>query len=291
MNAAIEQYLVCFLDLLGQRDKIKEFSNLIHAKDFVKIKEVADDVINGPLQFQNLFAEGIKDFSEFDPALLSEITGNDDEVVAWLPENKVKHNRFSDSLFSHVCLPPEKEAAHVIFIAQVLWSAARTFIKGLALRQPLRGAISYGWGTEINESFYGGALVESYDLESKVAQWPRIVVGDKVINHLSSIRDDSEATDKCKHFVKLCFGLIKRDAVDNVWILHYLSPAVLGAIKAADNVVELRDAFDFVNDEHQRMIMKSDTKLAVRYKLLVDYFTSHAGAFLAEEMKGENDCS
>jgi len=200
VNVKIEPYLVCFLDLLGQKDKIKEFSKLLHAQDYAAIKEVADDVINGPVQFQELFSDGIKDFSEFDSDLVAQVIGLEEEKIKFLRENKVKYKRFSDSLFAHVRLSPQEEATHAVFISQVLFSASRTFLKGLALGQPLRGGISYDWGAEIKGSFYGGAVADSYDLESQIAQWPRIVVSGTVLDHLNAIEKNPDVTEKTKKF-------------------------------------------------------------------------------------------
>jgi hypothetical protein len=50
---------------------------------------------------------------------------------------------------------------------------------------PIRGGIELGLAMDIdNDDIYGPALARAYTLESKVAQYPRIVIGEELILYL-----------------------------------------------------------------------------------------------------------
>jgi len=84
-----------------------------------------------------------------------------------------------------------------------------------------------------------------------------------------------------KKFVKLSRGILKEDPVDKRWIVDYLSPVVLKMFHSENNLREVKDAFDFVKSEHQKMVDQSNTKLSVRYKILLDYFEMNAGDIIS----------
>ena len=66
-----------------------------------------------------------------------------------------------------------------------LTSAASTFLTMLAGRQAIRGGIDVGVAVELRDKeLYGPALARAYELESKTANYPRVVLGEELIRYI-----------------------------------------------------------------------------------------------------------
>ncbi len=58
---------------------------------------------------------------------------------------------------------------------------------GLCKKQPLRGSVDISWGVELHPGeIYGAAVANTYELESEIAQYPRIVIGERVVDYLNA---------------------------------------------------------------------------------------------------------
>lgn len=58
----------------------------------------------------------------------------------------------------------------------------------MASKKAFRAGVEVGLGTELdNGEIYGPVLYKAYELESKVAEYPRIVVGKELINYLTTL--------------------------------------------------------------------------------------------------------
>ena len=155
----------------------------------------------------------------------------------------------------------------------------------LAIKKPFRAGIEVGIGTEIDDrEVYGPVLYRAYELENKIAQYPRIVIGNHTINYLNSIIETNEPLDNqaaedlqyCKDMAKLCKKMFIRD-LDGCVILDFLGEAFLYVFNKNPKI-ELKNVFnmalEFVKSEYSRFKSQGDRKLALRYYLLYNYFES-----------------
>src|SRR5947209_11171441 len=95
----------------------------------------------------------------------------------------------------------------------------------MAQGQVYRGGIDVGVGAEIEPGeIYGSALSRAVELESQVAQYPRIVIGDELMTYLietTHLPGSDNTTRYIKGMAGKCLDLITAD-VDGRPILHYL---------------------------------------------------------------------
>jgi hypothetical protein len=71
---------------------------------------------------------------------------------------------------------------------------------------------------------FGAALVKAYELESRCAQYPRLVVGDTLVTYLTELRSSSTAglqDDVERAIATRLLRSLKRDDFDQRWIVDY----------------------------------------------------------------------
>lgn len=67
-------------------------------------------------------------------------------------------------------------------VRRSLQVVALTWLVSLAEGTPFRGGVELGYAVQMRENdIYGKALIDAYHLESRVAKWPRIAVGEKLV--------------------------------------------------------------------------------------------------------------
>lgn len=142
-------------------------------------------------------------------------------------------------------------------------------------RNPIRGGIEIAWGTELRPGeLYGPAIARSYELESEVAQYPRIAVGARMIEFLETVAGLPE-TDNANRYsaalARICLKMLIRD-IDGRWMIHYLGPAFREAVSRAEHLPMYKEALQFISDEYARLRKESDSKLATGYFHLLSYF-------------------
>lgn len=137
---AYEEKLVAFIDLLG----FKESSKKVNEKS----------ITHGILSTNHQLVELLKNFHKEHPS-----NNNNDIVI----------QTFSDSIF--LTYPKESLYTFLRNLAIIsLIIASRGFF--------LRGGIAFGniYATNDDKYFYGPALIDAYEAESKTATYPRIIL-------------------------------------------------------------------------------------------------------------------
>lgn len=273
-------YVACFLDLLGQADKLLSTPLLLpHSSEKTKHEEF----INGLAQ-TFLPARTIQnDFeSAFGPSDLdlSKLSQADREVMIGLRKLHVKFQRFSDGFVAYLDLANKEAAGLPYNVLQILSSACYVMITSLAGKNPIRGGIAVGWGTEFENNFYGAVIAKAHHLESQVAAYPRIVIDTHLLDYLQSIidepTDDTAFSRGNKHAAALAQSYICQDEYDGQWVLDYLGRVFLDNFMNDDSLELIRSAHAFVKHERQNFSVDGtapNTKLAMRYAMLDHYFT------------------
>lgn len=131
--------------------------------------------------------------------------------------------QFSDSTLFYASLEGADSVGLGIFVSWCLTLAAY-FIRLLSEHLMIRGGIALGKGWEIGrDCLYGPVLEDVYALESKIAEFPRIVVSEKAyrcIGVLDLPQDHVRFECKRSDFFSMDY--------DGVYILDYLSvPATM----------------------------------------------------------------
>ncbi len=200
-------------------------------------------------------------------------------------KSNLKHQRFSDCIQAYVCLHTDKYHSNAINgVFGALLACGGMLLLSLATKKAFRAGIEVGLGTELdNGEIYGPVLYKAYELESKVAEYPRIVIGQELINYLKTLANaheqlpaqTKEDVELCKLMATKCLKMIVRD-LDGIPILDYLGTEFLQNInenseraKELEGVSKL--ALQFVESEYSKRKQAGDKKLALRYYLLLNY--------------------
>lgn len=276
-------YCVAFIDLLGQRDAMRGqgllkpieseeqrrafhdvFRNSIGA--IIKLQERAESML-APILKQNL-----------DSPLRATLPPEQQAIWDDMQRTRIETHRWSDGLVSFVCLGDTDIQCRMNGVFGIFGLAGTLCLLGLATGQPIRGAIEIAWGVELHPGeLYGPAVAHAYELESEIAQYPRIVIGQDAVKfleaHAANPQEDVfSQTDR--ELAACCLRMLVQDA-DGHWLLHYLGDAYQFAVTCDQHVELYGAARKFVFDQLFTHQAQRNTKLAFRYSHLLQYFDAH----------------
>lgn len=276
-------YCVSFIDLLGQR-KALEGQGLLPAfeteAERSELNATLRKSVGAILKLQKQAEEMLQPLlsprqdSPFRAALPPEHHALWDEMHI----TRVKTQRWSDGLVSFLCLGDKDVKCRMNGVFGLFSLAGTLCFLGLASRNPIRGAIDVAWGVELHPGeLYGAAVARAYELESGVAQYPRIVVGAEAVkllkvHHANTGEDFYSQNDKS--LAGLCLDMLLQD-VDGNWIVHYLGEGFQKAISHDHHTEIYTAAKKFVFEQLMAHNATKNTKLALRYSHLLHYFEAH----------------
>lgn len=271
-----QYYLIVFLDLLGQRESLRAITRLPGAgEDRTGFIEAIKETVGRILAVRDGFRNYFKSATIHTPDVASIPPQLRDTYRQSLRTAKIEFYGMSDSLVIAVPLMGENEncaAVNGVYAAMV--AAAGVHVISLHVGVVLRGGMDVGIGTVIDgRDVYGPALERAVHLEERVAEYPRIVVGDTVLEYLKDIGQQSYVTPLglvARAVAQRCHRMVSVDA-DGRPILDFMGPSV---IEAAPDVLTpdvFDKALDFVKREHGRFIQEGNKKLAARYARLRSY--------------------
>jgi len=277
-------YCISFMDLLGQRDAFRGqglLPTIDSGVDGQAIDRVLRETIGPTLQLQQDVEDMMKTISE----------DQDSSSRTFLPEaqrgiydelklKRVKTQYWSDGFIRFVCLGDQEIKCPLNGIAEIFQFSGYFCLLGLARRHPVRGAIDMAWGVELPCSgLYGPVVANAYELESNVAQYPRIVVGQLVVDfleaHLANTRDTHDPFMMANHlWAGLCRDMLLKD-VDGCWIVHYLGNAFQFSVTHTNHRFYYDKARAFVVEQREAHRKSNNEKLMTRYGQLLNYLDTH----------------
>ena len=275
-------YAVCYIDLLGQREALKDQHLLPHDIDDPAVKEHLVKIVRASIgsivklqEMATNFVGGLDNFSSGNRELLPE---DKRELFDRLKKAKVKTQRWSDGLMLYASFGDPDIECPVNNIYQLFVQAGALCILALARKTPLRGAIEMAWATELHENeLYGAAVARAYELENYTANYPRIVVGEHIVRYLeecSQIAPEDETARYERAMAVLLKGFITNDC-DGVCILHYLGRNFASRI-FEDHWEEIYSkAADYIVEQQEIHSANKNSKLAFKYSLLSNYFKAY----------------
>lgn len=270
-------YLVVFVDILGQQHLLRQIQGLPNKSDKTQIQEFGD-LLKKTVGTVKLFRELFEKF--FEGAKKHNIdtkplTPEQRKLYEQSKSNPLGSHMFSDFVALFLSLRDDINKFPMGGVYSALTSAASTFLAMLAGSHVVRGGIDIGIGVEVSEGeIYGPALSRAYELESRIALYPRIILGDEIVKYIQIHRarsEDDVFSRMNKELAELCSTLITIDD-DGYPFLDYLGEGFKQNIakRLDSNIVER--AFEFVISESERCRKAKNTKLAFRFTLLRDYF-------------------
>lgn len=268
IDIVADNYLVAFIDILGQRNELKKFSILPKQTDVELMREFKSHIEHTVILAHG-FHESFKRY--FDAFIENEKKSPYSHVMTI---NEIKFQRLTDGIIIYTSLRADVNKVPVMGIMGIIQACGLIFLNFLSKGKPLRGGIDVGWGVEINESeLYGAAAYKAYSLETNVAQYPRIVIGGETINYLRTlVQQQSDMHGKVEsQIAERCLNLLVLDD-DGQLIIDYLGDAFIQQAYGGNAEQIIKDSYRFILEASSTFKAQKDTKLAFRYSLLRDYF-------------------
>lgn len=275
----VSNYCACFIDLLGQKNALNgqsimpELTTDKEKSDFLNIVKQSVGAIERLQQQAQNFRQGKKRAFSIREQL------NEEEKVLYDEMKKAvaKQQRWSDGLVYYSSLDTESNKCPMNAVMEIFMLAGALCFLGLAHKQPIRGAIETAWGVELHENeLYGAVVANSYVLESQIAQYPRIVVGEKTMDYLNAyIASPADTTDILalynRNCAQLCLNMTAIDQ-DGHHVIDYLGNEFTRSVTNSGSSELFKLAYKFICEQYELHKENKNSKLALRYTWLRGYF-------------------
>ena len=183
-------YCLGFLDLLGQREAMRGQGLIPTMKtddDVNAFQTIVIDTI-GPIRRVQEHIENLLDHvhnPDADSPVRDKLPEKQRPIWDEMQRSSIKRQRWSDGLVVFESLGNQNIKCPMNGVYAIFVASGMICFLGLEEKQPVRGAIDVGWGVELQSGeVYGPVLARAYELESEIAQYPRIVVGSDVLQFL-----------------------------------------------------------------------------------------------------------
>ncbi len=275
-----QHYLVVFLDILGQRRILREIKNLpTNEKEKDSFISNLKQAIGKVDKVRDAFQDFFEAASSYVPNTKLVPPEHREEFIA-SQKSEAYFYGFSDSIIIAVPMMSDDENCTAINgVYSALVATSGIGLIALAATITLRAGLDVGVATQIEgKEIYGPALERSYFLESHLAEYPRFVVGNELINYLHLVENQqykSRLGMVAKGVAKFCRQMIIQDT-DGRFMLDFMG---VRSKETAHNSIDtevVKLARDFVVSQHKKYFDEENQKLASRYFRLMRYFNSRA---------------
>ncbi len=289
-----KNYVVACIDVLGQEERLRGFPKLIRDTSSDKADKLTmaiKETYGRVNAVRKLIAGFLKEEDEppSDHSSHQSFTERQKDEFRKIRYARIAVKHFSDMTVFYAPLRSEKGAMTLIPIQRMLWASAMSMLYSFASGIAVRGGIEIGAALDLPDfEIYGSAYYGAYNLESKIAKYPRIVLGDELMNYVDLWRrseDDSPQSKLNKTVSSMCLNMVCEDA-DGRPILDFLSPDISAMFghsqdeKTGAALLQKRQkGLEFLRKELDRLKSSRDprdSELAFRYAHLVDYYVARS---------------
>lgn len=280
-------YVIGVFDVLGQRDRIRKpisFHPRADAEAQALDRYVMDTAGAVDL-FRRLFRTH---FEERRTALEQEASRA--PALRPMVEASLAWNLVDWGMSDTWCVAVRAESggagatAAMVGIRRLIEAAAAAWFFSMAQGVPIRGGVEIEHAVAMREGdIYGLALVEAHRLESEVAEGPRIVLGEGLVDALQEARRDLDAEYQgAAGLAAGCCSLLRRDPSDWRAVVDVLGswPQPAGPSHRDTLRTEFRRAHGFVRNELLSHEEAGRETLAARYRALLAHFEDRAPAWV-----------
>jgi len=268
-------YCVAFLDILGQRRKLRQMACPGRDEQTRRLmSETAAYVLHLRQRFQQTFER----YAELSP-ILDHVPEDARKQIA-AAKSSIKYRGFSDSFIVSVkCIGDKEQFAPMTGVFGCISACCIHHLEALAYKRPLRGGIEVHCGVDLTkegDEVYGPVLERAHFLESQVADYPRIVVGDGLPQYLDVVEREAPATQLgniARNLASMCKRYLTTDG-DGFQMLDFIGEqaAKLGTRELRRTI--FKPAAEYIAEQYQYGIDTDDYKHRSRYARLRSYFES-----------------
>ena len=223
-------YCVVFLDLLGQKGRLAELPKRVPKEGLTpELERAIQKTYGATFALRETIKNGFEghEHHKVDPKLLEGLTDTKRDLFKKMAPPKTHLQYMGDAIVLYSKLTNEHGELNLRSILMMLGNCALAMLIQFGRGNPIRGAIEIGVAMDYEEfGIYGSALHSAYRLESSVAKYPRIIIGDELLKYLQiwqEERGDDELKRLNKKVARMCLSVICED-IDGRAILDFLSP-------------------------------------------------------------------
>ena len=275
-------YIIGYFDILGQSTKLAEMERLSFRHHEQAVRAL-NDTLGVVLEVRKLF-ESFFLYMNRQTAFSASLPKSFQDTIR--QHSRTRWNcrwSFSDS---YVVAAPirrdiDKASASVSELRTIICIAATAWLHMLSAGHPLRGGIEVGRGVNITDTeVYGSALDRAHCLESKVAKYPRIVVGKGCLQFLRTMASNPR---KLSSFGDVDAKLAADNAGECLRMLRNVEDGGHAMLDSLDrglyrmtDIDPAASMFEKANQQASCQLKKAeareDDKLIDRYRTLLEYF-------------------
>jgi hypothetical protein len=285
----LTDYVVLFADVLGQKEAILRLETLptsaAQSAEYMKSLKASAGTVLGVRKYVENFINGFENAPPVGD--ISKLPPEAGQAYAECRKSELRQQRFCDTviLYDRLRRREDKGQLHVMPIFAMVAGAAVCQLTCLAGKTPVRCGIAVGIALELSgNDIYGPAAIRAHELEAKEADWPRIVVNQRLVKCLQEVRDHPETSfsrNAERVIAVRTLDLLEPDKEkDDIWSVDFLGRAMRD-LPGAAIAQKSRDAaiagFDFVKKEHAKFARLADksegnARLASKYTALREYY-------------------
>lgn len=272
-------HVVCLIDIQGQGAKLAKWAqpppSLQPTPEFTM---AVDQTVGTVHRFRHMFEEFFHESGKprINQRQVDNLPKEKIDLYRRARECRLRTQQFADTFVFYAPVLNVHDDKSTVPLYQILAACCMAMTRSLADRIPLRGAVCIGMGLELAErNFYGPALAEAHHLESKEANYPRILVSAEAARFAQAsggFSPDDSVNAAMKSIAEGCYTLLCEDH-DKKVIVDFLGQGAYsvfgGTVPSMKASVE--KAYCFVRTEAVRFRQAGDEKLAPRYALLLKY--------------------
>ncbi|MCK4546156.1 MAG: hypothetical protein KAW17_01830 [Candidatus Eisenbacteria sp.] len=274
-DVEVECYAVAYLDLLNQKDVLKKMARCLRdPSEKSEFKKLMQQSYGKVLCFRDVFEKTLSNHISAVKGDSNSLSAEQRSIIERLTNMDIRRQCFSDTIVYYILLGDRADRVPIAGVWSLLVVSAAVFMSALPRQLVFRGAIEAGLGMEFSRGdIYGPALSGAHALESHVARYPRIAIGNTMREYLLS---ESRATDPDGDFrqstARECLSYIFEDQ-DGIWALDYLGQGMRRLLRSSGVDLEpiFKDAIEFAAGEAARFKNEGNEKLEKRYKKLRAY--------------------
>ncbi len=294
-NDIYTNYIVSYIDVLGQKallENIRDLTETTEGKVLLKtekgrnkFEEIREKTYGSVLELRQTFENALKIFGDkiLSHHELNTLSPEDQHEIKRIAK-PMSYHFFSDTITIYAPLQREDELKVRYCIAATFFACMETMLLKFSNGTFFRGGIEVGEGIEFpSGGIYGLALNDAYNLEKETAEYPRVVVGNK----LAELIQNKEKKTKYSKFLSrvntrlydLCGSLIIKDK-DGNFIIDFLGKTFAdlcpGYLRERSQRY-IGNACKAIGNEYTKALSEGDEKLSHRFELLKDYYFERLG--------------
>jgi hypothetical protein len=189
-HVTLGRYAVCFFDLMGQSSSLTALSSLPTTPDEERAFALAAArTIGRVMETRATLLKYVQGFGRVEPDIRAPSGATSEQTASFDLHRQVllKTQCFADTILMYFAFPTEVSHGIKSLLGMTM-GVGSTMLLLLSQGIPARGSIEVGIGTDaLPDEVYGPVLSSAYHLESKVAKWPRLVVGPGFVSFISAL--------------------------------------------------------------------------------------------------------